>query len=325
MGGAKLKKFWALSVLMVLTLSACAFAVPADFPERNVKILVPFAPGGGTDTLARILSRAAGKKYFGGHSIVVENMGGGGGAIGHSFVANTAPADGYTVMLFTNSCINNTLLKKVNYSYKDFKPIIGCNPDAELLAVPVDSPIKDLKDLVELARKQNLKVATPGHTSLHHILAMNMARLMGLNFVYIHNQSAAMQLSQLMGGHCDLAYMTISEGSSAVRSGKARGIGIMAKERNEAIPDVPTFKEQGLDGWIDGANRGLACHVDVPDDRYRYLVEEFNKIVSSEEYIDAMKKANMVSGIQTPEEYQRYIDHTAEGIMALKPELLKKN
>lgn len=177
-----MKKMCALSVFMALTFAARAFSAPTNFPNRDIKILVPFAPGGGTDTMARILSRAAGKKYFGGHSLVVENMGGG-GAIGHSFVANTAPSDGYTVMLFTNSCINNTLLKKVNYSYKDFKPIIGCNPDAELLAVPVDSPIKDLRDLLEVAKNQNVKVATPGHTSLHHILAMNMARLMGLKFV----------------------------------------------------------------------------------------------------------------------------------------------
>lgn len=134
-----------------------------------------------------------------------------------------------------------------------------------------------------------------------------------------------MQLSQLMGGHCDLAYMTISEGSAAIRSGKARGIGIMASKRNEAIPEVPTFKEQGFDGWVDGANRGIACHVNVPDDIYQYLVEEFNDIANSEAYVDAMKNANMISGIQTPGEYQHYIDQTAEGIIALKPELTKNN
>lgn len=322
-----MKKFGYCGILVVLLsaiVAASSSAASLDFPTKDIKFIVPFAAGGGTDTMARILASAAGKNFFNGHSLVVENMGGGGGVIGQTYVAKTAEPDGYTVMLFTSSAINNSLLKKVTYSYKDFKPIIGCNPDAELLAVPVDSPYMNLKDLVEAAKTKVIKVATPGHSSGHHIRALNMARLMGLKFAYIHNNSAAMQLSQLMGGHCDVSFMTVSEAASAIKSGKIRGIGVMAEKRDSAVPDVPTFLEQGFSGWVDGANRGVACHKDVPDEIYQYLCEEFRKVASTDTFIDMMRKAGMVPGVQTPAEYQAYIDFTAEGIEALKPELTKK-
>ncbi|MBE6904952.1 MAG: tripartite tricarboxylate transporter substrate binding protein [Ruminococcaceae bacterium] len=294
---------------------------PADFPKKDIKFIVPFAAGGGTDTMARMVASAAGKDYFNGHSLIVENMGGGGAVIGQTYVAKTAPADGYTVMVYTSSVINNALLKDVTYSYEDFKPIIGCNPDAEIIAVPTNSPYKTLKDLIEAARTTTIKVATPGHSSGHHIRALNMARLMGLNFEYIHNDSAAMQLSQLMGGHCDVAFMTVSEAAGTILDGQAVGLGVMAVERDPALPDVPTFMEEGYEGWVDGANRGIACSKDVPDDIYQYLVSEFHKICTSDAYVDAMTKSGITPGAETPEEYQDYIDFTVDGIKALKPQL----
>ena len=311
-------------LLGALVATAAVAATSSGFPQKDIRIVVPFSAGGGTDTMARILSTAAGKKYFDGRSLIVENMGGGGGVIGQTYAAKTAEPDGYTVMLYTSSCINNSLLKNVKYSYEDFKPIIGCNPDAELLAVPVDSPYHNLNELLEAAKTQTIKVATPGHSSGHHVRALNMARLMNLKFAYIHSNSAAMQMAQLMGGHCDVSYMTVSEAASVIRSGKVRGIGVMAAEREKSISDVPTFLEQGYKGWIDGANRGIACRKDVPDDIYQYLVEEFRKVASSQECVDMMDKAGMVSGVQSPAEYQAYINFTADGIKALKPVLTKK-
>lgn len=322
-----MKKIRLVSLLLVMVLMSSmtlvsAFAsAPADYPKDNIKILVPFDAGGGTDTMARIFSSAAGRDYFNGHSLIVENKGGGGGVIGQTYVAKEAPADGYTVMLFTSSVINNSILKQVTYSYEDFKPLIGSNPDSEIIVVPSESPFNTLEDMIEAAKANRLKVSTPGHSSGHHIRAMNMARLMDLDFVYIHSDSAAMQLTQVMGNHCDVAYMTVSEASGAVVSGKAKALGVMAKDRDPSLPDVPTFAEQGYEGWIDGANRGFAVHKDTPDDIYQYLIEEFSKVALSEKYIEAMKKAGMNYQLQTTAEYQEYIDRTIEAIQTLAPEL----
>ena len=293
------------------------------FPEKPIKIIVPFAPGGGTDIAARLFADAAGKDYFNGQPLVVENMEGGGAVIGQTYVAKTAPADGYTVMLFTSSAINNSILKKVNYSYKDFKPIVMINPDAEIVVAPTkNAKFSTMKDFLEYAKNNDVLVSTPGHSSGHHIRALNMARLMGLKFKYLHSNSAAIQVQQLMGGHCDVAFMTVSEASGALSDNSAVGLGVMSPERVPTVKNVPTFKELGYDGWSDGASRGFAMRADTPDEIYKYIVAEFHKIAVSEKFITKMSGAGMLNAADSPEEYQKYIDFTADAITALKDVLL---
>jgi len=301
--------------------SAGASSAKLDFPKDNITVIVPFAAGGGTDNMARIFAKAAGSKFFNGHSVIVENKGGGGGAVGQAYVAKSAKPNGYTVMLYTSSTINNSILTNVSFSYKDFKPIIGCNPDPEIVAVPANSKYKTLKDFLEAAKTNTFKVATPGFGSGHHIRALNMARLMNLKFSYIHNDSAAMQTAELMGDHCDASFMCASEIESTIKAKQAIGLAVMSEKRVPSLPDVPTFKELGYDNWVDGAFRGFACSKDVPDDVYQYLVKEFTAVAQTDDYQAAMKKANMASDLQTPEEYQKYIDTTASAITALKPVL----
>jgi tripartite-type tricarboxylate transporter receptor subunit TctC len=292
------------------------------FPEKDIKIVVPFAPGGGTDVVARMFADAAGKEYFNGHSLFVENMSGGGAVIGQTYAAKTAPADGYTVMLFTSSAINNTLLKKVEYSYKDFKPLVMVNPDAEIVCAPKNAKFKTLDEFFAYAKDNDVLVSTPGHSSGHHIRAMNMARKMNLRFKYLHNDSAAIQVQQLMGGHCDVSFMTVTEADGPISDGSVIGLAVMSKERVATVPDVPTFKELGYSGWVDGASRGFAMRTGTPDEIYKYMVEEFRKVATSEKFITKMKNAGMLYASDPPEEFQEYIDTTAEAISALKEVLL---
>jgi len=295
----------------------------SKFPEKPIKIIVPFAPGGGTDITARIFADAAGKDFFNGQPLVVENMEGGGAVIGQTYVAKTAPADGYTVMLFTSSAINNSILKKVTYSYKDFKPIIIVNPDAEIVVAPTkNAKFRTMKELIEYAKSNDVLVSTPGHSSGHHIRALNLARLMGLKFKYLHSNSAAIQVQQLMGGHCDVAFMTVTESSGALSDGSAIGLGVMSAERVTTIPNVPTFKELGYDGWIDGAARGFAMRADTPDEIYNYIVAEFMKVAQSKKFITKMSDAGMLYASDGPLVQQAYIVFTADAITALKDVLL---
>ncbi len=296
-----------------------------DFPTKDIKIIVPFAPGGGTDVASRIFADAAGKDYFNGHSLVVENMEGGGAVIGQTYVAKTAPADGYTVMLFTSSAINNTILKEITYSYEDFKPIVMINPDAEIVCAPKSAPYKTLDEFFAYAKENEVLVSTPGHSSGHHIRALNLARLMNLKFKYLHNDSGAIQLQQLMGGHCDVSFMTVTEADGAISDGSVIGLGVMSEERVDNVPDVPTFKELGYDGWVDGASRGFAIRKDTPDEIYNYLVEEFTKVAQSEKFISKMEAAGMIPAAGNPESFQEYIDFTADAITNLKDVLLNKS
>lgn len=291
-----------------------------DYPKDNIKIIVPYDAGGANDILARVLASVAGKNYFNGHSLIVENMGGGGAVIGQSYVANTAPADGYTLLLYTTATVNNTFLKDdIGYTYEDFKPIIGCNTDAQVLAVAADSPYSNLDEFFAAAKETPLLCSTSGFGSGTHNLPMYMESLMDVHFEYVHESSGALQLTDLLGGHCDFALFTVSEVMSAYENNQIKILGVMSAERDAYLPEVPTFKEQGYEGWIDGSNRAVGCRADVPDDIYNYLIEEFTKIVSSQEYIDAMNDVGMNPLLQTTEEYQDYIDYKVAMMSELAP------
>lgn len=294
-------------------------APKTDFPKKNIKIIVPYGAGGGVDITTRLLAEAAGKDYFNGHSLIVENKEGGGAVIGHTEVANAEP-DGYTLLAYTSAIVNNPILKEVTYKTEDFKTLGMVCFDPELLAVPPTSEYKTWDEFIAYAKENTVKVATPGHSTAHHIAAIKLAKELGLKFEYLHNDSSAVQMQQLMGGHCDAAMMAVGEGTDAVNDGTIIGIAMGGEERNPNIPDVPTFLEGGST-LVDGAFRGYACRADVPDDVYQVLVAEFDKIIQSQKYIDAMNEAAIPYAYKNAEDFQAYALECAEALKELAPEL----
>ena len=240
-----------------------------DFPKKNIKIIVPYDAGGGVDITTRILAEAAGKDYFNGHSLIVENMAGGGAVIGQTAVANADP-DGYTLLAYTSAVVNNPLLKDVTFTLDSFKTLGMVCFDPEILVVPPNSPYKTWDEFVAYAKENTVKVATPGHSTSHHIAAIQLAKEYGLKFEYLHNDSASVQMQQLMGGHCDAAMMAAGETVSQIGDGTIIGLAVGAEERVADIPDVPTFLELG-GTMVNGAFRGYACPAGVPDDVYQVL------------------------------------------------------
>lgn len=337
-----------LSVLMIVSLVACssdpateptqdtsANSTPTEttqlnYPVQDITIIVPFDAGGGNDIVARIIAKVAMEnKYFNGANIIVENQPGGGGAIGQAYVAKTAAPDGYTLLTYTASVITNPILKDVPFSVDDFKIINCCNQDPVVLIARPDAPYDDVAGLIEYAKTNKLLINDSGFGTSSHIRTLdwtsNLQKNYGatINYESIHVDSGNMQITELMGGHADLGCLTAGECAEAILSGNVKAIGIMTNERIEALPDVATFKEQGYDNFIDGADRAIACRADVPDDIYNYLVSEFNKLCGSQEFITAMKEANLAPANQAPEEYQKFIDYKTGLVTGLKDYLLK--
>ncbi len=302
------------------TAAAAAEAAPkSDFPKKNIKIIVPYGAGGGVDITVRLLTDAAGKDYFNGKSLIVENKEGGGAVIGHTEVANAEP-DGYTLIAYTNAIVNNPLLKEVTYTTDDFKTIGMVCFDPELLAVPPTAQYKTWDEFAAYAKENTVKLATPGHSTAHHIAAIKLANEMGFKFEYLHNDSSAVQMQQLMGGHCDAAMMAVGEGISAINDGTIIGIAMGGDVRNENIPDVPTFLECGST-LVDGAFRGLGCHKDVPDDVYQVLCSEFEKVMTSQKYIDAMNEAGIPYAFKNASDFQEHANTVAAALAELVPTL----
>lgn len=294
-------------------------AKPDNFPKKNIKIIVPYDAGGGVDITTRILAEAAGKDYFDGKSLIVENMAGGGAVIGHTAVANADP-DGYTLLAYTSAVVNNPLLKDVTYTLDSFKTLGMVCFDPEILVVPPTAEYKTYEEFIEYAKTHTVKVATPGHSTAHHIAAIQFAKDLGLNFEYLHNDSASVQMQQLMGGHCDAAFMGTGETVSQIKDGTIIGLAMGGEERNADIPDVPTFTEKGED-LVAGAFRGYACPAGVPDDVYNYLVSEFDKIITSDKFIDAMKEASIPYAYKNAADFQAYANQCSKDLEALVPEL----
>lgn len=295
------------------------------YPEKDITIIVPYDAGGGNDILARILTSVAMEgKYFKGVNLVVENQPGGGGAIGQNYVAATAEPDGYTLLTFTGSAITNPILKDVSYTVDDFKIIVGCNPDPAVLTASNDAPYNTLEEFLEYAQNNEVLITDSGFGTNSHIrgLAMNNTLTdnysINLKLKAMHVDSSNMQLTQLMGGHADVSIMTAGECADAINEGNVKAIAVLAAERVDALPEVPTFKEKGYEGIIDGADRCIACSSKVPEDVYNYLVEEFSKLCSSEEFRTAMKEANMLPASKTPEEMNEYISSMTAKITGLK-------
>ncbi len=306
-----------LALGMILSLSATAFA--ADFPTKNITIVVPYDAGGGVDITTRVLTDTAGTNYFNGKSLIVENRGGGGAVIGHTYVANSKP-DGYTLLAYTSAVVNNPLLKDgVTYTHNSFKTLGMVCFDPEIIVVPAASPFQTLQDLIDYAKENDVLVATPGHSTAHHVAAIQLSlEFGGLKFNYIHENSAAIQTTDLLGGHCDVAFMAASETFDNILNGSIRALAIGSEKRNDVVPDVPTFLESGST-LVAGAFRGYACPAGVPDDVYEYLVAEFDKLITSEEFIAAMAEKNIPYAYMSAADFQAYADETSAKLAEIVP------
>lgn len=305
--------------------SGSASSSELAFPEKDITLVVPFDAGGGNDIYGRIIAKVAMENgYFKGRNIIVENQPGGGGAIGQAYVANTAAPDGYTLLTFTASGISNPILKDVPFTVDAFKTIICANADPAVLVARADAPFDDIEGLLEYAKSNSLIINDSGFGTSSHVRTLDWTAKLeaatGTKITYdsIHVDSGSVQISELMGGHADLTCLTAGECADAILEGNIKGIAIMANERFEGLPDVPTFKELGYEGFIDGADRAISCSSKVPDDVYNYLVDEFTKLCSSDAFISAMKDANLTPACRSAEEYQKFIDMKTELFMSLK-------
>ncbi len=308
-------------VSLILAVSIISIPAYAKYPTRNPKIIVPFAPGGAVDFTSRLISDVA-IKYFDGKKVIVQNMPGGGAVIGQTYVANARP-DGYTILAYTSSVVNNPITKKTSYTHKSFQPVSMYCFDPEVLVVPSSSRYQTLEELIAAAKKTELSVATPGYSTSHHIAALVLEKKAHIKFGYIHNQSAAMQIQQLMGGHVDVGFMSSGEALGYMKDGSLRVLGIMEQNRNSKFKGIPTFIESGVNmQW--GTFRGLAVPKDTPKAVVSYLANSFKKVLADEKFNAAMSKAGYPVVFRGPKEFEEYVESVAVVMREILPTLKKK-
>ena len=263
------------SILFVLSLIGAMPIFAADFPTKEVQIIIPWAAGGATDLIFRALAATTGK-YLG-KAVVVVNRPGGGGAVGYTEGAQAKP-DGY--MLISAVTPLTILPHQVStaFTYKNFEPIINVVDDPSMFLVRSDAPWKSLKEFLDFAKK-NPNMITVGNSGAGggvHLVALAFEKAAGVKFNHIPFSGGGPSVTALLGAHINAVSVSPPEGISHVQAGKLKIIALFAEKRFEMFLDVPTVKEQGID-FAMGMWRGLAAPKGTPPDVIKKLHDAFKQ------------------------------------------------
>lgn len=253
---------------LVLGLAAAPLAAPAQgdrYPDRPIRIVVPFAPGGPTDVMARVLS--AGLTGTLGQPVVVENRGGGGGNIGAAHVARSAP-DGTTLLVVsTGFVVNPSLFRNPGYDpVRDFAPVTELGASPNVIIAGAQSGIASLAGLVTAAKARpgGLDIANPGTGSTPHLTAELLRMRAGIEFVQITHNSAALAVQSVLGGITPVGVAALPPAQPHILSGAVRALAITSAGRWPDLPDVPTMQELGYAGFVSETFQALLAPAGTP-------------------------------------------------------------
>jgi tripartite-type tricarboxylate transporter receptor subunit TctC len=262
---------------LVVALLALILAAPASaetWPARPIRLMVPFAPGGGTDILARTIAPQLQGRL--GQPLVIENKPGAGSTIGSDIVAK-APADGYTLLMVdTSFTVNPSLYAKLPYdSEKDFAPVALLAGAPVILLVHPSVPAQSVAELVALAKAKpgQLYYASGGNGASTHLGGELLKLVAGIDVVHVPYKGTGPAVTDLLGGQVQMMFTGISSGKQHVASGALRALAVTGAQRNKAMPEVPTFAESGLAGVDAGTYWALLAPAGTPAE----IVERLNR------------------------------------------------
>lgn len=299
--------FLAGALLALATTTMAVFASDA-YPTKAIKLVVPFPPGGTSDTVARILANAMAEKL--GQPIIVDNRGGAGTIIGTDMVAKSAP-DGYTMLWATTPfAINETLYPHLPYNtFKDFTPVIDVVSVPLVMIVNPSSPAKSVADLIAMAKKSpgKLSYGSSGIGGSPH-LAMEMFKSMaGVDINHIPYQGSAPSVMGLIAGQTDVVIDTLFLTQQQVVAGKARALAQTGATRSKQMPDIPTMREAGLKGYEATSWLSLAVPAKTPADVVKRLNATANEVLASSAIRESFAKQGLDILAGTPEDAARHL------------------
>jgi tripartite-type tricarboxylate transporter receptor subunit TctC len=293
----------AVAVALALTLAACARQ--ERFPDAPILIVCPWAAGGGTDRVARQLAVLLEQDL--GVPVNVINATGGDGVTGHSRGALSRP-DGYTMTLVTSEIATLHWRGMTNISHRDFAPVGLVNRDAAAVFVRADAPWRTLADVEQAVRQAPGKLRASGTATagIWHLALAGWLSAVGIkptDVIWVSIAGSAPSLQELMAGGVDLVSCSLPEAQSLLSAGRIRGLGVMAEARVPQFPDIPTFREQGID-WTLGVLRGLGAPKDTPPGRVRVLADALRRVVEGEDYRSSMAVSGFTPVYEDPARFR---------------------
>jgi tripartite-type tricarboxylate transporter receptor subunit TctC len=257
--------------LLQATVATCCMhltgtALAAGYPDHPIKAVVPFSPGGNADLVGRVLGARMAQTL--GQTLVIDNRAGAGGGIGAEAVAKSAP-DGYTLLIGTNGplTVNPVLQPKLRYDvFKDFAPVALAGAVPHALVVGTAVPAKTLPELLALARKKPVSIATAGIGSATHLTLERLNAQTGAKLEHIPYRGGNTPVSDLLGGTLEAVMMELSAALPLHQSGKARLLAVASMQRSRTAPDVHTFHEDGVKDFVASSYVGLLAPANTPPD-----------------------------------------------------------
>lgn len=303
------------ALLALATLLCHSVHAQPEFPSRTVTLVVPYAPGGVTDYLARALAEKLGKRWA--QSVIVENRPGGGSIIGTQQVSRAAQ-DGYT-LLFTSYgyTSNNVLRKKLSYSAASFRPIGLLGSSHNVLLVSNSHKGQSLAQIIEQAKAhpETLKLASSGLGSSPHIGAEFFSQLTGIRYTHVPYKGQGPAMSDLRSGLVDGMFDGMSS-YAQVRSGNVAAVAIAAEQRHSDAPEIPTFRELGHD-FVSGTWFGLLAPAGTPDAVVEKTNADMQAVLQEPELKEQIARTGLRISVGSPEDFGTFLAKEAARLRQL--------
>lgn len=295
-------------------LAAAAFAVFAvaamaqTYPDHPIRWVVPWAPGGASDSLARTLTEKLGNKL--GQKIVVDNRPGAGGNIGSDLVAKSAP-DGYTLLQVTDAnAISPSIYPTLPYDpIKDFAPVTLLATGPHVIVAHPSLPVQNLQDLIKLAKEQPGKIgyATAGIGSAQHLAGEMLNRDAKIELVHIPYKGGGQAITDLLGGQVKLGILGMAPALPLIKSGRLKAIAVTGPQRSSVLPDVKTVSESGVPGFESVQWFGVAAPAGTPPAVVDRLYAAIREVMASPEMKDKIASIGAEAVVSTPNDFAAYL------------------
>ncbi|PJO35563.1 tripartite tricarboxylate transporter substrate binding protein BugE [Delftia acidovorans] len=288
-----------------------ATAARAEFPDRPIRLIVPFAASGSTDLAARLIGEYAAREL--GQAIVVENRAGAGGSLGMEQVAKSRP-DGYTLGMATMSTHgSNAAAYGTRLKYdpvKDFAPVSNVATVPSVLAVNAKFPARTMAELLAMARKEPGKItfASPGMGSLGHANVEYFSSLAKIELLHVPYKGSGMALNDAVAGQVDAITDNLPSALTHIQAGRLRALAVLSDKRSPALPDVPTYGELGFPQMGNGGWFGIVAPAGTPAPVVRRLNQAIHAAMKQPDFIKKMEDAGATLIPNTPQQFQAQIE-----------------
>jgi tripartite-type tricarboxylate transporter receptor subunit TctC len=302
-----MKRFLIAAAAALLTFGAAA-QTAAGYPNRPIRIVVPFTAGSATDIMARIVGEKISTSL--GQPVIVENKAGAGGTLGAAQVAKSEP-DGYTLLVVsTGHVVNPALYDNLSYdTVGDFAGVIPLASLPSVLVVGANSPYKSVRELIAGAKAKpgQLNFASAGRGSATHVAAEKFRSATGIEVTHVPYKGTPETIVEAIAGRVDFMFTPILSSIPSIRDNRLRALAVSTAKRSTILPDVPTVAEAGVPGFVFDFWVGLLAPAKTPRDIVNKLNQEVAKALTMPDVKERMAKLGAESMIMTPEQFDAYI------------------